>query len=389
MPINLISLNTAHYLGFYNGMNVAGTAQGIGYAISEDRLSFSRSALRLLEPRTGLFDNSHLNAPCPVQVGDLIYLFYAGYNSNYRIGLAILTKDLQVISRPRHAVLDLGAASSWDDTKIFRPFVLYNSNAADSNKRFTMFYNGANSGGVNQQGIAYSPDGLTWTKYGSNPILSPGSAGAWDDAWVLADWIILVGSTYYMFYNGYDGSTAIQTGVATAPSLEGPWTKDAGNPILSSRASATQNLTADASAGATTLSVTDSSVFEVDEPCFLTASTGTEDVRVKSKPNGTTIELYEPIIAAYTTANSAKIVSMLQKSVGPNQVVYENGLWKVYGSAWSAVSGYEVSTLAEGSGLNALQWSYANMPVLNYDSVVTANWDSKSQENLKFIYQPY
>lgn len=73
-----------------------------------------------------------------------------------------------------------------------------------------------------------------YTKYASNPILSPGTSGAWDDLRCHEPSVLHVGDTWVMAYMG-DTPTEGQhekIGIATASSPSGPWTKAAGNPII-------------------------------------------------------------------------------------------------------------------------------------------------------------
>ena len=371
----------SEYIGFYNGWN-QNTYPSIGIASSVDGLKWGKSISPLLTSRTNLFDSRNLNGPYPITVGNYIYLYYAAYNGTKweGIGLTIFTKDMKIISRPRKPVLSLGVQGNWDDTKVFRPIIIYDSKALDSNKRFKMIYTGGNINGINQAGLAYSPDGVIWTKYSNNPIIANGQ-DTWDSIWVMPDNIIKIDDIYYIVYNGYNG-TDVLTGIATASTIEGDWTKYASNPVLSNRPNAIQILTQDTSSAI--IHVNDSSVFEINEPCYLTSTAGTENVRVKLKPSSTTIELYESPIYTHTISGNASIKSILSKQVGPNQIEYDGFKWKIYGSSWGVISPYETTTYAEGTTLDNMQWIYEKMPTLNYDTV-SSDWDSVSQENLKFI----
>ncbi len=51
---------------------------------------------------------------------------------------------------------------------------------------------------------------------GPNPILTPGSAGSWDDGVIEACDIFKDHDTYYLYYHGTSKRTAYQIGVATA-----------------------------------------------------------------------------------------------------------------------------------------------------------------------------
>jgi predicted GH43/DUF377 family glycosyl hydrolase len=84
-------------------------------------------------------------------------------------------------------------------------------------------------------GYAESKDGLAWTKYAGNPVLSPGPNGAWDADTVCEPRVVRVGAQYYMFYTHCAGSHGI--GLATSGDGKS-WTKYAGNPVLTIAAGA-------------------------------------------------------------------------------------------------------------------------------------------------------
>jgi predicted GH43/DUF377 family glycosyl hydrolase len=93
---------------------------------------------------------------------------------------------------------------------------------------YKLWYHGI-SGTTRQIGYAESPDGLNWTKYSGNPVLAPGPAGAWDADTVCEPRVIHTGNQYVMFYTHCEGSH----GIGLATSNDGKtWTKYAGNPVL-------------------------------------------------------------------------------------------------------------------------------------------------------------
>ncbi|MEJ2196191.1 MAG: hypothetical protein P8X73_15210, partial [Ignavibacteriaceae bacterium] len=65
---------------------------------------------------------------------------------------------------------------------------------------------------------------VDWTKHPDNPILTRGVNGEWDDVLVANPYVIFDGTTYHLWYGGYDGSTGTNIGYAT--SVDGiSWTK--------------------------------------------------------------------------------------------------------------------------------------------------------------------
>lgn len=100
------------------------------------------------------------------------------------------------------------------------------------------YYTGAASTATYQGGRVTSPDGVYWTKNGSNPLLTTNSiAGSFDQSHTRPGSFIKRSSGYYLlYYAGKDTNGFSQLGFAT--STDGTnWTRYASNPIL-----ATNNL---------------------------------------------------------------------------------------------------------------------------------------------------
>ncbi len=94
---------------------------------------------------------------------------------------------------------------------------------------YKMWYEGYATGGPTQLGYATSPDGLVWTKAAANPVLSAGGAGAWDQNDMTRYKIVKTPGGYLLAYTGY--LTNAQIGIATSPDGV-TWTKAAGNPVI-------------------------------------------------------------------------------------------------------------------------------------------------------------
>ncbi len=125
-------------------------------------------------------------------------------------------------------VLPVGGSGKWDSGNIFQPDVFFHEG------QFHMLYVGFDN--TRQRfgkiGYATSPNGLSWTKYAGNPILSPPNpdglllspSAVWDgNQWVLYAGVATTGNIV--------GDENIR---ATAPELSGAWTIDS-TPILPKR----------------------------------------------------------------------------------------------------------------------------------------------------------
>ncbi len=124
---------------------------------------------------------------------------------------------------PDNPVLEVGPVGSWDHQSVIVPSVLIDGTT------YHMWY-GGDDGTHFRIGYATSPDGITWTKDTLNPVLDVGPAGSWEDYCVFFPTVLIVGSTFHMWYTGDDG-THYRFGHATSP--DGlTWTKDTLNPVL-------------------------------------------------------------------------------------------------------------------------------------------------------------
>ncbi|MGD8778593.1 MAG: hypothetical protein PVH88_06475 [Ignavibacteria bacterium] len=130
-------------------------------------------------------------------------------------------------------VLDLGSSGEWDDVYITSPSVIYNGTT------YEMWY--AAYDGTNYRiGYASSSDGINWSKYSNNPVLDLGASNEWDYYNVSHPTVIYNGTSYEMWYNGYDGSYSY---IGYASSSDGiNWTKYSGNPIIKGNASWEANM---------------------------------------------------------------------------------------------------------------------------------------------------
>lgn len=129
-----------------------------------------------------------------------------------------------------YPILKRGAAVAWDDN------IIENATTFLDDETYYLFYHAWQAGvpGI-RIGVATAPTPYgPWTKSGANPLLAPGAAGEWDDSDIACAKLIKIGDTYYMFYSGLRTGEYPKWGIglATAASPAGPWTKYAGNPIL-------------------------------------------------------------------------------------------------------------------------------------------------------------
>ncbi|UCG68632.1 MAG: hypothetical protein JSV09_12610, partial [Thermoplasmata archaeon] len=173
----------------------------------------------------GSWDDTFAYFPSIFYDGSIYHMWYSGFDgSNVRIGYANSTDGLTWKKYTGNPVLHLGSPGSWEDFNVHYPMVLYNGTT------YQMWYSGFDDWNY-RIGYATSPDGLTWTKYGGNPVMDMGAIGSWEDTYVAQASVIYEGATYHMWYSGLDSFGEGRTGYAT--SSDGiSWSKYAGNPVL-------------------------------------------------------------------------------------------------------------------------------------------------------------
>jgi len=171
----------------------------------------------------GEWDASFINDPSIVYDGSTYHMWYYGCNPfgplTCKIGYATSPDNRVWTKHPDNPVLTNGA-EGWDSTGIIgMPSVIYDGAGA-----FTMWYGWASDSPPEEGtaiGMATSTDGVNWTRYPGNPVLTSGEPGEWDDA-LDEHSVVFDGESYHMWYLGeFLGSTI---GYASSP--DGiAWTK--------------------------------------------------------------------------------------------------------------------------------------------------------------------
>jgi len=172
-----------------------------------------------------VMDHAVLRGPAGYQ------MWYTGCDgANYQLGYATwdgFSQEWDKLSKVGGPVLSLGPPGTWDDNYLYGCTVLHEAGI------YRMWYTG-HDGSNYRIGYATSTDGVTWEKYDCNggPVLPLGPSGEWDDYHVYAPSVLYDGTTFHMWYSGYDGSR-YRIGYAT--STDGvEWDKHNGNggPVL-------------------------------------------------------------------------------------------------------------------------------------------------------------
>ncbi len=161
------------------------------------------------------------------------HMWYSGgdfpsIGGDFLIGHATSEDGISWTKDENNPILDKGAAGKWDDNGVFDPSVLL------MDKTFHMWFSGYSDDKIYHSiGHATSIDGVTWDRDVNNPVLNQGTSGNWDDHEILSPSVVYNGSEYHMYYHA-EGSSSSGVHIGHATSPDGvSWTKDSQNPVLS------------------------------------------------------------------------------------------------------------------------------------------------------------
>lgn len=126
-------------------------------------------------------------------------------------------------------VLNIGSAGEWDSKWLDTPEIVRTAN------NYKLYYFGDDVDTfpphIGAIGVALSNNGINWTKYAGNPILTKGDSLSWEAKWIESPAVIYDNGVYKMWYTGVGFDWRIKIGYAT--SFDGlAWTKYANNPVV-------------------------------------------------------------------------------------------------------------------------------------------------------------
>jgi hypothetical protein len=204
-----------------------------GLALNMSHLSFSTPmADPILPPASGTWYSWSVHFRSAVVVGAQIWMYAHGSNGSAEtIGRFVSDDGGSTWIADANPLLKGDPDSAgWDSAGVAIPVVLWDGAAG-----WQMWYAGTGQAGWDfgaRVGYATSADGVNWTKYPSNPIFST-SASAWDSSAVYLGGVDKVKGTYYMYYAGRNAAD-YRKAVGIATSSDGiSWSRYAGNPIIS------------------------------------------------------------------------------------------------------------------------------------------------------------
>lgn len=202
----------ATYVMWYTGGNSSGG--GIGRAVSTDGIHWTRN------PTTPLLATS--SSPV-VRFESGVYKMWYEHGGAYQptyIYYATSADGISWTPYPGNPVL-APAASGFDSYIVFPGGVLHDVTG------YRMWYGASDGVSLTYAtGLATSSDGINWTRYGGNPIITPPFGGWWDSERVLPSVVLPWNGQLLMGYVGTDSSFTQR--IALATSVDGiHWTPHA------------------------------------------------------------------------------------------------------------------------------------------------------------------
>ena len=381
--IGILSRAASGFIAAYNGTDAQGTDYRIGIAYSDDRYNWVKAANNpILSPVPATWEHDNTKDPSLLLVNGIYYLYYTGFNAANTTQIGLAT-SLDGINWTKYA--DNPVITFADTNNIPRFSVAYYDEAeTDAAKRWKIWYTDENY----DIGYAYSSDGYTWTKFSGNPVLERGAGGQWDDSNIFPGIIYYDSGTFYLYYGGKDGTDWL-LGLATFTDPEGAYTKSGNNPLISNKNAAAQSLTADLSTGNKIIQVADTSAFVDNEYVWLFDDDSDPQLnRIDTVDSGVQITLFDDATADYTQAQNALVRSYLYRSIIPRSIWQDGSEYVLAVSIFQALDDLgaflrEHVGVIRSSSLDT-GWTHDidTGLILSFD---TGEWDALSAENLSAI----
>lgn len=128
------------------------------------------------------------------------------------------------IDNPSNPILSK-SGNYFDDNGVRYPHILF------ENGTYKMWFTNLQTGGIGSIGYATSINGLNWTRPINHPVITRGSYNSWDDYSVAIGAVMYENNQYKLYYSGVSHNQ--NSGVGLAFSSDGiNWTKDPQNPFF-------------------------------------------------------------------------------------------------------------------------------------------------------------
>ncbi|MGC8642423.1 MAG: hypothetical protein ACP5XB_21390, partial [Isosphaeraceae bacterium] len=116
----------------------------------------------------------------------------------------------------------------WEKVAVMCPHVLFDSGSG----HYRMWYSGGEQNEPNAIGHATSRDGISWVKDSANPVFQPDPALDWEQDRVTACQVVRVDDWFVMFYIGFRDEAHAQIGLARSRDGLTAWQRHPANPMI-------------------------------------------------------------------------------------------------------------------------------------------------------------
>lgn len=216
---------------WYEGVT-AGNKASAGYATSRDGIHWVKylgnPIIRPSEPWEGGRDErvGEITPTTVLKIDGQYRMWYHSIDKNLirRIGYATSSDGIKWAEYPKNPILEPGGPLAWDAGGVGEPIVVR------VGSEYYMYY--MRTVGNHGVGLATSHDGINWTKYWGNPVLTAGPPGSWDDGWFQVGGVAQQGQLFHMWFRAQNSRWGGGS-IGYAWSRDGRnWTKSLRNPIL-------------------------------------------------------------------------------------------------------------------------------------------------------------
>jgi predicted GH43/DUF377 family glycosyl hydrolase len=209
-----VSYNGTYYNMWYS---TTSTELAIGFASSRDGVHWTKyGSPALTAGPKGSWDQGEVEAPTVIWNGTIFSLYFVGSNGTLAsdVGVAF-SKDMIHWREYAHNPILTRGPSPYDSYYVKYPSVIYDP------PTYKMWYTARASAGLvngTYDTIAYatSSDGVHWTKYPGNPVITPSTSGK-DGFYTGAKYpnVLKLGGTYVMLLLFTDGADTISYATST------------------------------------------------------------------------------------------------------------------------------------------------------------------------------
>jgi hypothetical protein len=238
-PAQILKMGSTDYRMWYEAVEDDGTiTTTVAYATSTDGTTWTKYGSNPLFDASQAWELDEEVSPNTVLWDPDAAVFKMWYHAESnaaggerKIGYATSSDGLSWTKYVSNPVLGLGGSGAFDETSVHDVRVV-RVNATD----YRMWYMGRDSAGILNVGYATSADGISWTKYGGNPVFDLGAAAAWDDGRLMGFTVIALNdmTEFQAWYIGGNQPSGGIDAVGHARSEDGiTWTRNPLNPVLS------------------------------------------------------------------------------------------------------------------------------------------------------------